>query len=855
MTKNIASHNKMQSMAHMNKFIKHMELVQEYKHELLSLSKSWDNLALLSHFGNSNTNINDTKNSFTDLTHSLLHHLSYETLEKTVREMRFKAQISIDILIRNLFERTADIGFLSTDQDIIDFLQNAKEFDSQTLKSETKKIKKRFKEYIQKYSVYYDIVLFDTQGNVLVKLDDKASSIEKSEDEIISRALTGAEEYVETFKYHDFLPYKKRSLVYSSVVKTSDTNDSKTLGVLSLCFRFQDEMSGIFNNLKSEKNKECLMVLDSDGVVIASSDKYHISLGTKFRHILDDKFKLISHGGRDYLAKTCPTNGYQGYFGQEWYGHIMVPVDYAFLEDEESIDINQNILLAILQQGSSFSEELKKIPLKANTIQTNLNRLVWNGNVNKAKDDRRENMRGFSRALLNEISSTGEETKKIFDHSIANLTKTMVLNNTSYVASLMVDIMDRNLYERANDCRWWALTEEFKKVLSSNILDKKASKKLENILKYINSLYTVYTNLFIYDTNGVIISVSNDEQKYLIGKQLSLDVVTKTKNLENTNSYFVSKFEQTQLYDEDYTYIYYSAIKQGKDFLGGIGIVFDSNPEFKAMLKESIPNYNEKKNKEVFGVYADADKKIISSSNPELNIGEKLNLDDKFFNLTNGESYSEIVIYDNKYYAIGVKCSQGYREYKVADNYSNDVYGIFFSYISSANLDINESEKLFSETQIGLIDNATEIASFYIGGKWLGVDVNDVLETVSIKKIDLSPTLDKEHHFKGTVIYNNKAVAVIDIKKYIDEETIGEYKEIVIVKNYDEQSENYIGILVNSLGDIPEISKTRIKKLDNHLLGKYTLINSVVTPLENSKNEKLLSILDISRLKENLVES
>jgi len=851
MTKNMISHGKMQDASNIGKFTKHMELVQEYKQELLSLSKSWDNLALLSHFGNSNTNINDTKNSFTDLTHTLLQHLSFETLEKTVREMRFKAQISIDILIRNLFERTADIGFLSTDQDIIEFLINNKSFEADEYKQETKKIKKRFKEYIQKYSVYYDIVLFDTTGKVLVKLDDRAGKIQESKDEIIARALTSNEEYIETFKYHDFLPYKKRSLVYSSSVKDSE---GKTLGVLSLCFRFQDEMEGIFNNLKSEKNKECLMILDSDGIVIASSDKYHISLGTKFRHILDDKYKLISHGGRDYLAKTCATNGYQEYFGQEWYGHIMVPIDYAFLEDEESIEIDQNILLAILQQGCDFSDDLKKIPLKANTIQTNLNRLVWNGNINKARADRREDMRSFSRALLNEISSTGEKTKKIFDHSIANLTKTMVLNNTSYVASLMVDIMDRNLYERANDCRWWALTDEFKKVLSSNSIDKKASKRLEKILKYINSLYTVYTNLFIYDTNGVIVAVSNEEEKELVGKQLSLELVTKTKGIKNTNDYCVSKFEKTQLYNEDFTYIYYAAIKEDTNFLGGIGVVFDSNPEFKAMLRESIPNYNENKSEEVFGVYANADKMIVSTSNPKLKIGDKIQLDDRFFNLSNGETYSEIVIYDDKYYAIGVKCSQGYREYKVSDDYTNDVYGIFFSYISPANLKIDANRKLFSETQIGLIDNPAEIASFYIGGKWLGVDVNDVYETVSVKKLELSPTLNSDHHFKGTVVYNKKAVAVIDIKKYVDEPICEEYSEIVIVKNYEKDSETYIGILVNSLGDIPEISKSRIKRLDNHLLGKYTLINSIVTPLEGSKNERLLSLLDISKLKENLVE-
>ena len=100
----------------------------------------------------------------------------------------------------------------------------------------------------------------------------------------------------------------------------------------------------------------------------------------------------------------------------------------------------------------------------------------------------------------------------------------------------------------------------------------------------------------------ITISVSNENEKHLIGKQLSLDVVTKTKDIKNTNDYFVSKFEKTQLYDEDFTYIYYAAIKENNSFLGGIGVVFDSKPEFKAMLEESIPNFNKNKNKEVFGV-------------------------------------------------------------------------------------------------------------------------------------------------------------------------------------------------------------------------------------------------------------
>ena len=397
-------------------YFKHMFLVEEYREELVSLSKSWDNLSLLSNFGNNSANINETKNNFSKLTSKLLNHLSNELLEKTIRQMKFKSQISIDILIRNLYERTADIGFLATDKDIREFLENNKNKYENEFADNVKILRNRFLEYTQKYSVYYNIVLMDTKGNILVQLD-KSEKINKSEDEIIDLSLS-SNDYVESFKFHDFIPSKKKSLVYASkVTKTNDPN-SESIGILCLCFKFQDEMKGIFNNLKETKNKECLTILDKDGVVIATSDKYHVNLGTILEFNPNSKFSFISHGGRDYLSKTCKTNGYQGYFGQEWYGHILVPIDYAFVEEDDNLNIDQDILLAILQGGERFSDELKKIPLEANNIQENLNRLVWNGNLNRGNQDKSELTKSFSRALLNEISLTGEKTKKIFDLSV-----------------------------------------------------------------------------------------------------------------------------------------------------------------------------------------------------------------------------------------------------------------------------------------------------------------------------------------------------------------------------------------------------------------------------------------------------
>ena len=268
------------------------------------------------------------------------------------------------------------------------------------------------------------------------------------------------------------------------MLKHTNEKDSQPIGVLALCFRFTDEMQGIFHNLVDKNNQECLTLLDKNGFVIASSDKYQIPLDAKMEIATQGMHKIVSFGGRYYLSKTAATKGYQGFKGLNWYGHIMVPLEYAFLEDQTNIEISNDILQAILQYGNNFSDELKQIPIQANKIQENLNRAVWNGNVSQSKD--KDSDKGFSRLLLNEIAKTGEETKNIFKSSIINLTKTIILNDTISIASLMIDIMDRNLYERANDCRWWALNSEFRNTLDSETITNTQKEQLSSVLKYIN---------------------------------------------------------------------------------------------------------------------------------------------------------------------------------------------------------------------------------------------------------------------------------------------------------------------------------------------------------------------------------
>src|SRR5690606_37894545 len=116
-----------------------------------------------------------------------------------------------------------------------------------------------------KYSVYRDIVLFDTGGRIRARLTEHGC--ERSKHSLVHEALTTHAAYVEYFGAADFLPSGDH-LVYAFRVTGLD---GQPLGALALVFRLDDEMDGIFRNLISADDWTLLACVTADGRVIASS--------------------------------------------------------------------------------------------------------------------------------------------------------------------------------------------------------------------------------------------------------------------------------------------------------------------------------------------------------------------------------------------------------------------------------------------------------------------------------------------------------------------------------------------------------------------------------------------------------
>lgn len=842
--------------------IGHMSDVQNFEKNMSSLSDKWDLLTLLGTMSNIGMDTSETRKAFEDLLDEPLMRLTQETFNKSLDELESKAQSAIDILIRNLFERTADIGFLATDDDIrqyllfLDTVDISLSEDMRRVKIDKKEaLKEHFKEYVAKYSVYENIILLDTKGKVLVQLDE-TNSVSISKDPLIQESLKTHQGYVETFRSSD-LTHNKPSLIYS--YRVNHPENDIPIGVLCLIFRFENELASIFHKLTRENPYIALEMLSPQGTVIASSSPYHVPIGSQLESSNSETHQTY-YAGFEYLYKAVQTSGYQGYVGPGWIGHAMVPLHLAFRSSSRPSFLKNDLFDTVANATAYFPQELKDILEKAKKIQIELDITVWNGNVQIANASNNENP--FTKALLSEISKTGEETKRVFDHTVTNLNTAMLvryLEDMKFQSSLAIDIMDRNLYERANDCRWWALTTTFRELLSQTRVDENDRETMNALLAYINDLYTVYSTMFIYDRDGTIVAISNPSDTHTIGKRVGHSWAEETLRLETTQEYVVSGFEPSALYDNRSTYIYNACIRNFTgESIGGIGIVFDAEPQFEAMLHDVLPkDENHEIKDEMFAFFIDRRGRVLSSTNRNITVGSTVPLPESLLQLPSGRSDAQIISYNGIYYTVGATCSSGYREYKQSDGYQNDIIAILYRPIGECHAALNEipAKRTYTYPKAAGSEETCEISTFFIGGSAFAIESKNVV--CSLVHQELTAILHASEYNLGVIGFNKRMVSVISLGKLLgmEKKYDKESDTIIIVKTEINEQIVHLGLAVDAIYSSPEIPLRSISQYSNVLKNENSLTKAVIIPdrAEDFGNE-MISILDIQKIYTQLVQ-
>lgn len=799
----------------------HFKQVNDFRSRIYQLQHAWDSLALLAQLSGTGSEMEHTRSAFNTISNDVLQHLSQETLRKTTAQLSSKAFEIINLLIRNLFERTADIGFFSTDDDVRDYLTLHRA--GQISATQQANLRLRFEEYQKKYTVYENIALFDTQGILIHQLDPSQATLHDHHP-IVDLAQASSAPYIERFYESEINGHTHKSLVYAHEVRSKD--DRSALGVLCLSFKFVNELDTIFHNLIAENDWTIGVLLDEQRHVIASSDTYQIPIGAQLCAEPDQDCFISRFAGREYLCVTKHSAGYQGYLGPGWLGQAMIPLEHAFQHPMPATvsHIDNEILRKVMRSPLIFSDRLLSIPKQAASIQSKLNQSVWNGNIWQSNyvDTQQKN---FSKTLLCEISNTGHKTQQIIEHMVSELYQTVVsvmLENSSFCAQMAVDIMDRNLYERANDVRWWALTHDFRALLGQPHLSKDDQRKMTGILRYINDLYTVYDNLIIFDRKGEVMAVSNRHYESLIGSQLQDEWVGRTRSCLSSQEYVVSAFEKTPLYHEQPTYIYAAPIRHldGNSIVGGIAIVFDSTPQFQAMLQDVVPrDGDDAPVSGSFTIFVNEQLRVISSTHRAFAIGEEFDLMPGIAKLKEGQQLFDIAVYHNTYYAVGAHASYGYREYKGAqDAYRNKVTALIFTPLGKVD-EINQ--RIHAEAQV--IHNkfnpnlflqygkeTQEYATFYVADTWMGIETRYVREAIDETQLRTVP--EAAPLIAGMHAYQDEILPVIDLARMLGHpHYFTDDRQMIVIE--DKANGLRFGMFVSALGEIPYLSSHQIQPM------------------------------------------
>jgi chemotaxis signal transduction protein len=444
--------------------------------------------------------------------------------------------------------------------------------------------------------------------------------------------------------------------------------------------------------------------------------------------------------------------------------------------------------------------------------------------------------------------------KDVFAQSIGKLQKTVIssiLDDCRFLAQLAIDIMDRNLYERANDCRWWALDPLFCQALAKpDGADRTAL--VSQRLCEINDLYTVYENLLVFDHEQRIVGVSRVQYEGLVGTTLNAEWARATLTLTTPDRYAVSDFSPTELYAGRPSYIYGAALRDGPgNVVGGIGIVFDSKVQFAAMLQDALPP----ESPQAFGLFVDALGQVIASTDERFPVGKKLDLPaDLLVAANQPQGESRLIILGNQVLAIGARQSTGYREYKGStDPYRNDVIALVIvpmGEVSEADLPAIKFESPASKATAANFQsganqhvNGIEIATFHVGDHWLGLHVRDVVEAVELKGYVRIPNAPEQ--IFGSMIYQSVAIPLYNLRTALGVKSttcLAETQVIVIESDTGKR----FGLLVDSLGDIPEVALESIEPAGNIFVGVTPLLASIVKSA--SGKGKMLTLLSVASI-------
>ncbi|WP_316190727.1 methyl-accepting chemotaxis protein [Bradyrhizobium sp. SZCCHNS2096] len=228
---------------------------------------------------------------------------------------------AIELIDRNLYERTCDVRWWATDSAIVDCAATP---NAATVSH----VSERLAVILSAYTVYLDLWLCDLDGKVIANgRDDRFKVVGQSVADTRwyreARGLRSGDDYVAGDIECQPLLGNAQVATYCASVRENGKAHGKPLGVLAIHFDWEAQARAIVQGVRvgADDNARVLLV-DSNFRIIAASDGQGI-LSEHLALKLDGKPSGFYHDTSNRLIAFHATPGYETYQGLGWYGVIV----------------------------------------------------------------------------------------------------------------------------------------------------------------------------------------------------------------------------------------------------------------------------------------------------------------------------------------------------------------------------------------------------------------------------------------------------------------------------------------------------------------------------------------------------
>jgi hypothetical protein len=601
------------------------------------------------------------------------------------------AMTKIDMIERNLLERTCDVRWWALEKafwQCITLANKAKSTaNTKILKEGVDLACTRLEDIRNSYTLYRDLVIADKNGIVIANSNagrrSKVMGMDVSNEEWFCKALDtkdGTEYFVQDVSKSGL--EEMDALIYSTALRANGDEQGEVIGAMGVLFDFQGESQIILNEyLPNDKNDETLegwfsFFTNNDGRVICSSDENFIPSGNiaelprSHRNLSKAGEDIVSTGtvcGNRSLIVSHKSKGFDEYKGLEWTSHLVLPESAMFERSltNEDYEISPQELMNSKLIPQKNQQTYREIQRNKGDIQLiSINGIILATDLGKA---------GTSFIpIFDQITTTGNSTTGKMEELLSEMSSDMLQQNLKALENFSkqaIDLIDRNLFERAADVRWWSTDHAFWEALQegSNENFEQAAKRLG----IINASYTMYRDLVIADSNGRIVANSKSENRDKLKRMNVSEQSWFRQGMQISRSvqFGVQDVCDSDLENEETSLIYCGGIledgqREGK-VLGVLGIFFDWGNLVYPILEGCLPRIKGEVVDGGAAFYVNDEHKVIATTDSEnFKIGQVVNLPSENLNLEPGESASGTFVANEKKYIIGSSKTQGYREYK-----------------------------------------------------------------------------------------------------------------------------------------------------------------------------------------------